>query len=328
VLAAVFLSPKNRKSKKNHMIKLNALVLILTLAAVLASAQTSAPAKPATSHTTAAPAKAAHPKAAPAKTVLPTNDEVEAYMKRNFGYDPAIAWKVLDIKESPVPGISEIIVSMNKGEPFHFFFSASAQMAFIGQELPFGPNPFGSARAKLQAASGPSRGGENPSIQIVEFSDLECPHCKAAQPVVEKLMTDFPQVRFVFQQYPLPATMHPWALKAAEYADCAGQTDKAAFWKYIDAIFDGQGGIALATADDKLKELATASGLDADKIAACAARLETEARVNKSHELGDSLGVNQTPTVFINGRMVLGIGSIPYDNLKTLVQFEIDHAGK
>jgi protein-disulfide isomerase len=194
--------------------------------------------------------------------------------------------------------------------------------------LPFGPNPFALARTKLQAASGPSRGGENPSIQIVEFSDLECPHCKAAQPVVEKLMTDFPQVRFTFQQYPLPATMHPWALKAAEYADCAGQTDKAAFWKYIDAIFDGQAGIALATADDKLKELAISSGLDADKIAACAAKPETEARVNKSHELGDALGVNQTPTVFINGRMVLGIGGIPYDNLKSLVQFEIDHAGK
>lgn len=309
------------------MTKLNALILI-ALAATLVSAQTAAPAKPANNHKPAAPANAAPAKPASAKTTLPTEDEVETYMRRNFGYDPAISWKVLDIKESPVPGIAEIVVSMNKSEPFHFFYSAGAQIAFIGQVLPFGPNPFASAREKLHAASGPGKGGENPPIQIVEFSDLECPHCKAAQPVMEKLMGDFPQVRFVFQQYPLPATMHPWALKAAEYADCAGQVDKAAFWKYIDAIFDAQGGIALATADDKLKELATASGLDADKIAACAAKPETEARVNQSHALGDSLGVNQTPTVFVNGRMVLGLGGIPYDNLKTLVQFEIDHAGK
>jgi protein-disulfide isomerase len=50
--------------------------------------------------------------------------------------------------------------------------------------------------------------------------------------------------------------------------------------------------------------------------------------VNKSLKFGQSLDVNQTPTVFINGRRVLGIGDIPYEQLKTLVQFEIDHAGR
>ncbi|HZE80485.1 MAG TPA: thioredoxin domain-containing protein, partial [Candidatus Polarisedimenticolia bacterium] len=136
------------------------------------------------------------------------------------------------------------------------------------------------------------------------------------------------QVRFTFQQFPLPASLHPWALKAAQYADCAGQMDKDAFWKYVDAIFENQGGIALATADDKLKELAAANGLDATKIAACAASPQTDARIKKSLELGQSLNVNQTPTMLVNGRAVLGFANIPYDNLKQLVQFEIDHAGK
>ena len=117
-------------------------------------------------------------------------------------------------------------------------------------------------------------------------------------------------------------------MKAALYADCAGQMDQAAFWKYVDAIFENQGGIALATAEDKLKELATGAGLDAKKVAACAATSETEARVKKSVELGESLGINETPTVFMNGRRVKGISNIPYDQLKALVQFEIDHAGK
>src|SRR5579871_1272328 len=306
------------------MTKINTLAFICsTLVASVAfsqtpSAKTATPAKPAASH-----AAAAQPKAA-----LPTTEEVDTYLKRSFGYDPAISWQIIDIRDSGVAGIPEIIVSVNKGEPFHLFFVASAQTAFVGQALPFGPNPYAPARTKLQAAAGPGRGGENPPIQIVEFSDLECPHCKAAQPIVEKLITDFPQVRFTFQQFPLPATMHPWAMKAAQYADCAGQMDKNAFWKYVDAIFDNQGGIALATADDKLKELATANGLNAEKIAACAASPETDARVRKSMELGQSLDVNQTPTVFINGRTMLGISTVPYDTLKSLVQFEIDHAGK
>ncbi len=259
---------------------------------------------------------------------LPTVDEVNAYMKRNFGYDPSVTWEVLDIHDSGIAGIPEIVVSINKREPFHLFYVASDQTAFVGQTLPFGPNPFAAARAKLKSAFGPSRGQQPSPIDIVEFSDLQCPHCKKAAPIVEKLLSDFPQVRFIFQQFPLPASLHPWAYKAAEYADCAGQMNKDAFWKYVDAIFDNQGGIALATADDKLKELATSVGLDAEKVSACAASPVADARVQKSLDLGHSLNVNQTPVFFINGRMVLGFGDIPYDNLKALVQFEIDNAGR
>jgi protein-disulfide isomerase len=316
------------------MTKLKTVVLAsATFAAfTMAAAQTAtAPKKPAA--TSAAPAKAEAAKPIQAvvpssRTALPTTAEVDAYMKRSFGYDPAVSWQIGSIRESDVPGIAEIVVSVNRGDPYHLFFSPGSQIAFVGQVLPFGPNPFAATRAKLQGIFGPSRGGQDPPIQIVEFSDLECPHCKAAQPIVEKLAAEFPQVRFTFQQFPLPASLHPWALKAAQYADCAGQLDKNAFWKYVDAIFENQGGIALATADDKLKELATASGLDAAKIAACAASPETDARIKKSLALGETLNVNQTPTVFINGRTVLGIANIPYDNLKNLVQFEIDHAGR
>jgi protein-disulfide isomerase len=239
-----------------------------------------------------------------------------------------VTWQILEIKESTIPGLAEVLVSMNKQQPVHLFLVPGSQIAIVGQVLPFGPDPFAPARANLKGAFGPSRGGQNPPIDIIEFSDLECPHCKVAQPVLAKLFADFPQVRFIFQQFPLPASLHPWALKAAQYADCAGQMNKDAFWKYVDAIFENQGGIALATADDKLKELATGVGLDAQKISTCAASPETDARIKKSQALGATLDVNETPTVFINGRRVSGVANIPYDNLKQLVQFEIDHAGK
>jgi protein-disulfide isomerase len=274
-------------------------------------------AKPKTSSTETAP------------MLLPGSAQIDAALKRTFGYDPSLSWQVLDVHPSIAPGVAEVVVSFNKQPPYRMWITPDGQNAVIVADIfPFGPDPFAPARDKLQAAKGPSRGAQNPAIHIVDFSDLECPHCKAAQPIVEKLVTDFPQVRLTFQQFPLPASLHPWAMKAALYADCAGHMDPAAFWKYIDAIFENQGGIALATADDKLKELATAAGLDGQKIAACAATPETEERVKKSLELGESLGINETPTVFINGRRVKGISTIPYDQLKMLVQFEIDHAGK
>ncbi len=257
---------------------------------------------------------------------LPTQAEVDAALKRAFGYDPAATWKVIYISPSEAPGISEVLVQFNNRDYQTFYVLPAGQKAIRGEMVPFGPDPFAENRKKLQAADGPARGPGQPVISIVEFSDLQCPHCKVAQPIVEKLVTDFPQVRFVFQNFPLP--MHPWAMKAAEFADCAAAQNRPAFWKYVDAIFENQGGIAETTADDKLKELATAAGLDAQKVSACAALPATEARVKKSVALGKSVGVQGTPTAFINGRAMPGLGGLDYDHLKELVQFEIQHAGK
>jgi protein-disulfide isomerase len=281
----------------------------------------------------AAPQHASKPansgaKEASSPTLLPGTIEIDAALQRTFGYDPGMTWKILDIRESAIPGIAQVLVSINRQQPVQIYLSPDMQNAIIGEMIPFGPNPFAPTREKLKVADGPSRGAGKPAIDIVEFSDLECPHCKAAQPILEKLVGDFPQVRYVFQQFPLPASIHPWAKKAAEYADCAARENKDAFWKYVDAIFENQGSIAAVTADGKLKELATGAGLDANKVSACAGTPETEARVDKSLQLGQSLDVNQTPTVFINGRRVAGIANIPYEQLKSLVQFEIDHAGK
>jgi protein-disulfide isomerase len=273
-----------------------------------------------------APPAAAAPDTRP--MLLPSPTQVEAALKRTLGYDTSLSWQVVDIHLSVIPDVAEIVVSVNKQEPIHIFWSVSSQTAIIGNLLPFGPDPFAPARTKLQGVTGPSRGAQNAVIQIVDFSDLQCPHCKAAQPIVEKLAVDFPQVSLVFQQFPLPASLHPWAMKAALYADCAARMNKEAFWKYVDAVFENQGSIALATADDKLKELATASGLDGAKVAACSTTVETEARIQRSLDLGRALNVTSTPSVFINGRMVQAIANIPYEQLKALVQFELDHAGR
>jgi protein-disulfide isomerase len=294
------------------------LVLLVLLCSSFAFAQTPA-AK------TTAPKKEAAPASAAA---LPTKEDVEVAMKRSFGYDPGITWVIYDVSPSPVPGLADVTVSMNRQNPQHIYVYAPTQGAIIGEMIPFGPNPYASARAKLQAADGPAQGSQTPAITMVEFSDLECPHCKAAQPIVEKLASDFPQVRYIFQQFPLPASMHPWAMKAAEYSDCVAHLNPPLFWKYVDSIFQNQGSIAAPIAEDKLKEFATTVGLDPQKLSACAAQPQTEARVKKSVELGQSLDVNQTPSLFINGRRVLGVADIPYEQLKNLVQFEIDHANK
>jgi len=152
----------------------------------------------------------------------------------------------------------------------------------------------------------------------VEFSDLQCPHCKEAKPVLDKLMSEDKNVRMVFQNFPLPG--HDWAAKAAAYADCVSHASPEAFWKFIDSVYASQADITAANAEEKLTGIADGTGVKGADIAACASKPETTSRVEKSLELGKALEVNSTPTIFVNGRM-LSAGGIPYEVLVKLVDF-------
>ena len=261
-----------------------------------------------------------------AQTARPTAADIDVAMQRSFGYDPAVTWKVLDVEPSDIAGLTEALVSINGKAPNRLFVSADGKAAIVGDVIPFGPDPFAQARARLVAAAGPARGGS--AITLVVFTDFECVHCKAAHPVLDKLAADFPEVRQVVVEFPLPASLDPWATTAARVGDCVARTDAKAFWPFADAVFASQGDIAAATAEARLLDLAAAVGLNRAAVAACASAPQTAERVQASLAFGQSLKVDQAPTVFLNGRRVLGLADIPYENLKQLVRFEIDHANR
>jgi protein-disulfide isomerase len=148
---------------------------------------------------------------------------------------------------------------------------------------------------------------------------LQCPHCKDAQPIIDKLLTEEPNARFVFQNFPLPS--HNWAAKAADYADCVGRSSKDAFWKFVQGTFDAQSSITEANADEKLTAIADAAGVKGADMATCAAKADTKTRVEQSVALGQSVGVTGTPTVFVNGRRIGNVVGLPPEVLKGLVEF-------
>lgn len=263
--------------------------------------------------------------AAPSKAqdaALPSEQEVNAFMHATFGYDPQLTWKIESIKPSEAEGLAEVNVLMSgpQGQGTQrFFVSEDGKHAVVGDIIPFGAHPFEAARTTLEKkATGPSRGSATAPVMLVEFSDLQCPHCKEANPTVERLVKEDSDVRFVFQNFPLP--IHNWAKKAAEYADCVGRASNDTFWKFVDGVYAAQSDITADNADQKLTDIANQSGANGADIAACAARPDTESRVDESVKLGQSIGVNSTPTLFINGRPV-GVGGNNYDALKQIVDF-------
>lgn len=295
------------------------LIVSLFLAGLSAAAQSSAPASSAPSS-----------KAAPAANAsTPSEATVDAFLKKMFGWNQDLTWKVEEIKPSEANGISQVTVVFNTprgGQVARFYITADQKYTFMADLLPFGADPFAEARQLLQAANGPVHGPKDATTTIVEFGDLECPACKAAQPNVAKLLEEEPKVKLIFQNYPLP--QHKWAMIAAKYVDCLGRQNNDAAIKFIATTYDHQSDITEQNVEQMLKGYVKDSGGDPDAVAACASKPETEKRVKDSMALGEKLDVSSTPTFFINGRKLVGFSSnsTPYDAVKAMVDFDVANA--
>jgi protein-disulfide isomerase len=303
-------------------------VILCFFLAALAAAQTK-PAQPAKPSPAAKPAtEAESASVASDSSSLPSEDTVNSFLFQMFGYDPTLTWKVNEIRPSEVPGLAAVtvIITGPQGSNLNrLYVAADGRHAISGDVLPFGAHPFDDDRVKLEkGVNGTTKGPAKSPVMIVEFTDLQCPHCKEAAPNIDQLLAQESNVRFVFQNFPLPS--HDWAEKAAGYADCIGRSSNGAFWKFVQKTFDQQANITESNADEKLKAIATESGVNGNEIAACSAKPETQARIEASLELGKSVGVNGTPTLFINGRPVPG--NAPVDLLKKMVDFHASQAEK
>jgi protein-disulfide isomerase len=259
----------------------------------------------------------------------PTADEVNSFLQSNWGYDENRVWQVQAILKTSVEGLSKVVIyigdknSAQQPQGVEFFVLPDGKHVISGDEvLPFGAHPFTEFRTQAeQRADGPYRGSASKSLEIVEFADFQCPHCKAAQANMDKLVTDFPNARIVFQNDPIPS-LHPQAETAAEYGICVDKLGGSSdFFQYASAVFDGQDG--LNTADGAMLTLnsaVTKAGLDPAKIAACAATPEVKKQVLDSIKLAADLSINSVPTLIINGRTVPA--NAPYDTLKKIIQYQ------
>ncbi|MGA3053302.1 MAG: DsbA family protein [Candidatus Korobacteraceae bacterium] len=304
-------------------------VVLMTTALALASLCANAQQPPAT--TLKPPAKTTPGASTNSQGSLPSEATFNAFLKHMFGWNQDLTWKVVEIKPSEATGLSEATVIFNtpQGQQVtRIYVTADQKHAFTGDLVPFGADPFAGDRELLKGANGPSQGPRDAAITIVEFGDLQCPACKAAQPNITRLMQEEPKARLVFQNFPLEG-IHKWALPGAKYVECMGQTNNDAVWKFIATVYEHQAEVNEQNVDQMLKGYVKDAGGDPGAIAACVAKPETAKRVADSVAFGEKLNITSTPTFFLNGRRILGLSSnIPYDVVKSMADFAIANAGK
>jgi protein-disulfide isomerase len=321
------------------LIRNSARLVVTTVLALLfspvphAAAQDQTPASPAAAPPPAAPVAAppSFPKPDPADFTAdtPTKETVNAFMQANLGFDPNGTWQVQAIQKTQLPGINRVVVFVGdktgKQQPYRFAFLTAPDQKHIivgDRIIPFGDHPFEEYRTLLQQrANGPYRGSASKDLELVEFADFQCPHCKAAQANMDKLATDFPNARIVFENDPIPS-IHPESMLAAEYGACVAKLGGSpAFFQFASAVFEGQEG--LATADGAtltLNSAVTKVGLKPADVAACATTPEIKAGIQASMDLAKELDISSVPTLSINGRQVPA--NAPYDTLKGIIEYQ------
>jgi len=174
-------------------------------------------------------------------------------------------------------------------------------------------------RTDVATAGYPSRGPANAPVTIVEFADFECPFCGGFYPtlkLVEKNYAD--KVRLVYRQFPI-TTIHPNAQKAAEASLCANDQQK--FWEFYDALFSDQSRLDIPS----LKQRAQTLGLNTATFNTCLDSGSQAATIQKDRDEAQKIGVNSTPTVFINGRL---LGGRSYAEIQEVIEDELQRAAQ
>jgi protein-disulfide isomerase len=258
----------------------------------------------------------------------PTVDTVNAFLRTLWGFDSNRIWRVEAIQTTSAPSVTKVVVFVSekapnaKVQPTVFFVTPDGKHAVAGDNVvPFGATPFAENRKVLQErADGATRGAASKDFMLVEFADLQCPHCKEAQTTMDQLSKDFPNARVVFQSFPI-VDLHPFAFKAAAYGYCVQKQKNDAFFVYASAVFDTQAALTPETGDETLKSAVTKAGLDPAAVDACAATQATKDQVNASIKLAQDVGIEQTPMLVVNGH-ILPLTQAPYETLKKIIAYQ------
>ncbi|MCZ2152629.1 MAG: DsbA family protein, partial [Bryobacterales bacterium] len=193
--------------------------------------------------------------------------------------------------------------------------------------FPLDAYPFAAEQAKLKLAGHPSAGPADAAVTVAVFSDFQCGFCREEAKILRSnLLAAYPgKARLVFVDFPL-LQIHDWAQRAAVAGRCVAAQNAGKFWTYHDWVFDEQPAITSANFGAKLLEWAGANGVDGIQLGRCLEDPAVNQSVTASFQEALDLGLNSTPTLFVNGRQISG--KLEWAALKQVIDTELEYAEK
>lgn len=288
----------------------------------------SAPGKPAAAGKPASAGKPAAAKPAP-KSAL-DKPTLEAYLRHLFVWGSPVQVSISDpVSSTRLPGFYEVNVHAAAGKATQdelFYVSKDGAKILKAMVFDVAQNPFKPELEKIKTEFQPSFGTPGAPVVIVLFSDFQCTFCKdEAKMLRQNIVSTYPkQVRVYFKDFPLES-IHPWARMASIAGRCVFRQNPQAFWDYHDWIYERQQEITPENLKAKIMEFAGTKDklIDPLQLSRCLDTRATEPEVDRNISEGKALQVNSTPTLFLNGRRL--VGQVAWPNLRQIIDYEIEY---
>jgi protein-disulfide isomerase len=291
------------------VVLLHRLILLLVLICLGCSAQSAAP-----------------------DQVLRIEREVRVY----YTIPPNVKITVGPLRPSEFPGYSAMTIHMDGGDKkqdYEFLLSKDGKTLLRLTKLDLTKDPYAEIMKKISLAGRPVRGNRDAKVTIVSFDDFECPFCsRMHQMLFPGLLSEYgDRVQFIYKDFPL-ADSHPWAIHAAVDANCLAVQNNDAYWEFADYIHRNQQEVSrekaredqFAALDRLTTEQGKKRGLDQAKLESCI-KAQNEDAVQASIKEGEGLGVNGTPTLFVNGQEL--DGAVPVGDVRAAIDRALEQAG-
>jgi protein-disulfide isomerase len=236
------------------------------------------------------------------------------------------------------PGYDAVSVNIDGGDgkrkDYKFLISKDRSTMLRLTKFDLNKDPFAELMSKIDVAGRPTRGNKSAKVVVVNFDDFECPFCsKMHETLFPTILKEYgDRVLFIYKDYPL-SEIHPWAIHAAVNANCLAAQNADAYWDFADYIHANKREVdtekTLPARFDTIDKMALLQGqkhnLDAGKLQSCI-KAQNEDEVRASMKLGDEVGVNATPAMFINGDKI--DGAVPINELRAALDHALKDAGQ
>jgi protein-disulfide isomerase len=261
---------------------------------------------------------------------------IEREVRSHYSLPPDVKVILGPLRSSEFANYDALTVtfaSSGKKQEFEFLLSHDHKTLLRMTKMDLTTDPYSDIMKKIDVSGRPTRGNKDAKVVVVNYDDFECPFCSRMHstlfPGLFKEYGD--RVLFIYKDYPLEE-IHPWAVHAAVDADCLAVQNSDAYWDYADYLHANQHSISGEKGHDgqnaELDKLATLQAekhnLDVVKLQACV-KAQDEKTERASMQEGDNIGVDATPTMFVNGQKL--DGAVPAEDVRLALDQALKDAG-
>jgi protein-disulfide isomerase len=266
------------------------------------------------------------------------NAKIERQLRATYKLPPEVPVVIGALSPSPEwPGFDAFTVTIGEGErkqDFPFLLAKDQKSIVRVNRIELSADPYADIMKKIDVRGRPVRGAKQSKVVVVAYDDLQCPFCTMMHQILfPELLKEYgDRVTFVYKDFPIPS--HPWAMHAAVDANCLAAQNDDAYWSFVDSVHASQQAIngkgtqelRLAELDKMAMQQGADHKVDAASLQACV-KNQNDAAIKASVHEGESLGVDSTPTLFINGQEMSG-GVAPLPRMRAALDRALKDTGQ